>query len=153
MAEIKLQMGDQLPHFILKDENHQPINISSRRGKFLVLYFYPKDDTFGCVKEACSFRDSFQDFVDAGALVYGVSNDNPTSHALFKAKYQLPFSLLSDTGGELRNLLGVPAEMFGLIPGRVTYIFDPQGRLIKVFKSLLSPEKHVKEALKVIGKW
>lgn len=153
MAEIKLQMGDQLPHFILKDENHQPINISSKRGKFLVLYFYPKDDTFGCVKEACSFRDSFQDFVDAGALVYGVSNDNPTSHALFKAKYQLPFSLLSDTGGELRNLLGVPAEMFGLIPGRVTYIFDPQGRLIKVFKSLLSPEKHVKEALKVIGKW
>jgi len=153
MADNKLQTGDQLPHFIMKDENHQPINISSRRGKFMVLYFYPKDDTSGCIKEACSFRDSFQDFVDAGALVYGVSNDNPTSHALFKAKYQLPFSLLSDTGGELRNLLGVPAEMFGLIPGRVTYIFDPEGRLIKVFKSLLSPEKHVKEALKVIGKW
>ena len=150
MAENKLQIGEQLPHFIMKDENHQPINISSRKGKFLVLYFYPKDDTSGCIKEACSFRDSFQDFVDAGALVYGVSSDKPTSHALFKSKYRLPFSLLSDTGGELRKLLGVPSDLFGLLPGRVTYIFDPEGRLIQVFKSQLSPDKHVKEALKVI---
>ena len=152
MAEHKLQKGDQLPHFILKDENHQPINISSLKGKFLVLYFYPKDDTPGCIKEACSFRDSFQDLVDAGAVVYGVSNDKPSIHAQFKEKYRLPFSLLSDTGGELRKLLGVPNDLFGLLPGRVTYIFDPEGRLIEEFKSQLSPQKHVKEALKVIGK-
>jgi peroxiredoxin Q/BCP len=150
MAERKFQMGEQLPHFILNDENHHPIDISSLKGKFLIIYFYPKDDTPGCVKEACSFRDSFQDLVDAGALVYGVSSDRPDTHAQFKAKYRLPFSLLSDTGGELRKLLGVPSDLFGLLPGRVTYVFDPEGRLIKEFKSQLSPEKHVKEALEVI---
>jgi peroxiredoxin Q/BCP len=151
MAENKLHPGDQLPHFILNDENHQPVNIASLKGKFLILYFYHKDDTPGCVKEACSFRDSFQDLVDAGAVVYGVSSDKPDSHAQFKAKYHLPFSLLSDTAGELRKLLGVPSDLFGLLPGRVTYIFDPNGRLVKEFKSQLSPEKHVKEALKVIA--
>ena len=152
MAENKLQPGDQLPHFILNDENHQPVNIASIKGKFLILYFYPKDDTPGCVKEACSFRDSFHDLVEAGAVVYGVSSDKPDSHAQFKARYHLQFSLLSDTSGELRKLLGVPSDLFGLLPGRVTYIFDPNGRLVKEFKSQLSPEKHVKEALKVIGK-
>jgi len=150
MAERKLRIGDHLPHFILNDENHQPINIASIKGRFLVLYFYPKDDTPGCVKEACSFRDSFQDLVDAGAVVYGVSSDKPDSHAQFKAKYKLPFSLLSDTSGELRKLLGVPYDLFGLLPGRVTYIFNPEGRLVKVFKSQLSPQKHVTEALRVI---
>ena len=152
MAEHRIQKGDQLPHFILNDENHQPINIASIKGKFLVLYFYPKDDTPGCTKQACSFRDSFQDLVDAGAVVYGVSSDKPTSHAQFKEKYRLPFSLLSDTAGELRKLLGVPNDLFGLLPGRVTYIFNPEGRLVEVFKSQLSPQKHVTEALKVIGK-
>ncbi|HEY3372427.1 MAG TPA: peroxiredoxin [Prolixibacteraceae bacterium] len=152
MPENKLQKGDMLPHFILNDENRQPINISALKGKFLVLYFYPKDDTPGCIKEACSFRDSFQDLVDAGAVVYGVSNDKPSVHTLFKAKYRLPYSLLSDTGGELRKLLGVPSDLFGLLPGRVTYIFNPEGRLIEIFKSQLSPEKHVQKALEVIEK-
>lgn len=152
MAEQKLREGDQLPHFILNDENREPIDISSIKGKFLVLYFYPKDYTAGCIKEACSFRDLYHELISEGAVVYGVSSDRPTSHAMFKAKYQLPFSLLSDTDGELRKLLGVPSDLFGLIPGRVTYIFNPEGRLVKVFKSQLSPNKHVEEALKVIGK-
>ena len=152
MAERKIQIGDRLPHFILNDENHQPINIASIKGKFLVLYFYPKDDTLGCIKEACGFRDSFKKLVDAGAVVYGVSSDKPDTHARFKAKYQLPFSLLSDTSGELRKLLRVPSVLFGLLPGRVTYIFDPEGRLLHIFNSQFSPEKHVKVALQVIGK-
>jgi peroxiredoxin Q/BCP len=152
MTKKRLVVGDQLPHFILNDETHQPIDISSISGRYLIIYFYPKDDTPGCVKEACSFRDSFQDLVDAGAVVYGVSSDNPDTHAKFKAKYRLPFSLLSDTAGELRKLLGVPSDLFGLLPGRVTYIFNPEGKLIKEFKSQLSPQNHVKEALKVIGK-
>lgn len=150
MANNKLQKGEWLPHFILNDENHQPINISSIKGKFLILYFYPKDDTPGCIKEACHFRDAFADLTDAGAIVYGVSSDTPDSHARFKIKYRLPFSLLSDTGGELRKLLGVPGDLFGLLPGRVTYIFNPEGRLLEIFKSQLSPEKHVQEALKII---
>jgi peroxiredoxin Q/BCP len=152
MAENKLHVGDQLPHFILNNENHQPVDIASLKVKFLVLYFYPKDDTPGCTREACSFRDSFQDLVDAGAVVYGVSGDKPDSHAQFRAKYRLPFSLLSDTGNELRKLLGVPFDLFGLLPGRVTYIFDHECRLIMEFKSQLSPDQHVKEALKIIGK-
>lgn len=152
MALKKLQLGDAIPHFILNDENHQPINLSSIKGKFLILYFYPKNDTPGCIKEACSFRDAFGDLTDAGALVYGVSNDSPDSHALFKEKYRLPFSLLSDNGSELRKLFGVPTDLFGLLPGRVTYIFNPEGRLVDVFKSQLSPEKHVQEALKIITK-
>lgn len=150
MSKKRLVIGDKLPHFILNDETHQPVDISSITGRYLIIYFYPKDDTPGCVKEACSFRDSFQDLVDAGAVVYGVSSDKPDTHARFKDKYRLPFSLLSDTAGELRKLLGVPADLFGLLPGRVTYIFDPEGRLIQVFKSQLSPNQHVKEALKVI---
>ncbi|HET6555961.1 MAG TPA: peroxiredoxin [Prolixibacteraceae bacterium] len=152
MAENKLRKGDKLPHFILNNENSQPVNISSLKGKYLVLYFYPKDDTPGCVKEACSFRDAIAELTDAGAMVFGVSSDKPSSHAQFKAKYQLPFSLLSDTGGELRKLLGVPTDWFGLLPGRVTYIFDKEGKLIEIFKSQFSPEKHVQEALKIISR-
>jgi peroxiredoxin Q/BCP len=152
MTKKKLIVGDLLPHFILNDETHQPVDISTITGKYLIIYFYPKDDTPGCIKEACSFRDSFQDLVDAGAIVYGVSSDKPDTHALFKEKYRLPFSLLSDTSGELRKLLGVPSDLFGLIPGRVTYVFNPEGRLIQEFNSQLSPEKHVKEALKIILK-
>lgn len=152
MSETQLRPGDQLPHFIMFDENRQPIDISSLTGRFLVLYFYPKDNTPGCVREAISFRNSFQELVNAGAVVYGVSSDRPVSHRQFKQKFKLPFSLLSDTNGELRKLLGVPSDLFGLIPGRVTYIFNPEGRLIKEFRSQLSPERHVKVALKVIGK-
>jgi peroxiredoxin Q/BCP len=152
MTTNKLQQGDTLPHFILNDENHHPVDLSSIKGKYLILFFYPKDDTPGCVKEACSFRDAFADLTDAGAVVYGVSDDAPDSHARFKEKYRLPFSLLSDNSGELRKLLGVPKNLFGLLPGRVTYIFNPEGRLVDVFKSQLSPEKHVQEALKIITK-
>lgn len=151
MAECKLQIGDRLPHFIMYDENRQPIDVSSLTGRFLVLYFYPKDNTPGCVREAISFRNSFQELINAGAQVYGVSNDRPDIHAQFKTKYRLPFSLLSDTAGELRKLLRVPSDLFGLLPGRVTYVFNPEGRLIRVFKSQLSPEKHVEVALKAIG--
>ena len=153
MAENKLRIGDPLPHFILNDENHQPVNISSIKGKYLVLYFYPKDDTPGCIKEACSFRDSIEELMELGALVYGVSSDKPGYHANFKAKYHRPFSLLSDNSDEFRKLLGVPADLFGLIPGRVTYVFNPDGRLIEMFKSQLSPKKHVQEALKVIKEY
>ncbi|HAQ19843.1 MAG TPA: peroxiredoxin [Prolixibacteraceae bacterium] len=150
MTKKRLIIGDQLPHFILNNEAREPIDISAITGKYLVIYFYPKDDTRGCIIEACSFRDSFQRLVDAGAVVYGVSSDKPATHARFKAKYELPFSLLSDTAGELRKLLGVPSDLFGLIPGRVTYVFNPEGRLIQKFKSQLSPEKHASVALNVI---
>ena len=151
MTKKRLNTGDFLPHFIMNDENHMPVDISSFTGKFLILFFYPKDETPGCIKEACSFRDAYKTLEEAGAVVFGISSDNPDSHLRFKSKYKLPFHLLSDTANELRHLLRVPFNLFGLLPGRVTYIFNPEGRLVHVFNSQLSPEKHVKNALRIIG--
>ena len=151
MSANPIKVGDKLPHFIMKDENRNPVDVSTFTGKYLVLYFYPKDDTPGCTKEAKSFCDSFTELVEAGAFVVGVSSDSPQSHAEFKKKYDIPYPLLADTGGEFRKLLGVPTNFFGLLPGRVTYIFNPEGVLLHVFDSQFSPEMHVQEALKVIG--
>ena len=145
-------VGAVAPEFTLADQNGEQRSLSSFKGRWVLMYFYPKDDTPGCVREAISFRNSFREFVDAGAIVYGISSDRPDSHAQFKRKYKLPFSLLSDTAGELRKLLGVPTDLFGLIPGRVTYIFNPEGRLVHVFDSQFAPEKHVQEALSIIVK-
>jgi len=150
MTAKSIQIGDKLPHFILNNENREAVDISALTGKYLILYFYPKDETAGCTKQACSFRDAFQELIAADALVYGVSSDSPKSHQKFKEKYDLPFSLLSDTEGELRKLLGVPSDLFGFLPGRVTYVFNPEGRLIFIYKSQMSPETHVTEALKAI---
>ena len=92
-----------------------------------MLYFYPKDDTPGCTKEACTFRDQYEDFTAAGAEVIGVSSDSSESHRKFAGKYSLPFTLLSDRGGEVRKRYGVPATL-GLLPGRVTFVIDAGGR-------------------------
>jgi peroxiredoxin Q/BCP len=150
MSSNQIKPGDKLPHFIMMDESRNPVDVSSFTGKYLVLYFYPKDDTPGCIKEAQSFCESFTELVEAGAFVVGVSSDSPRSHAQFKKKYNIPYSLLADTGGEFRKLMGVPSNFLGLLPGRVTYIFNPEGYLIHIFDSQFSPEKHVKEALRII---
>jgi len=112
----------------------------------VVLYFYPKDDTPGCTKEACSFRDQYQDFQDAGAEVIGVSSDPAASHEKFAAKYHLPFVLLADRSGAVRKQYGVPAT-FGLLPGRVTFVIDRQGIVRHVFNSQLQATRHVEEAI------
>ena len=112
-----------------------------------MIYFYPKDETTGCTKQACAFRDHYQDFLDAGAEVIGISSDSEESHGSFVDHYGLPFILLSDKGGELRNKFGVPASLLGLIPGRVTYIVDKQGIIKYIFNSQIRIEKHITEAL------
>ena len=146
-----LQTGDKLPDFTLPDQNGEPFDIREVRGEhILVIYFYPKDDTPGCTKEACSFRDQFEDLTDKGAYVIGISSDSPESHEQFKKKYQLPFTLLSDQDKEVRNLFGVPTSLMGLLPGRVTYIIDRNGLIRQVFNSQLNAEQHVEEASKVI---
>ncbi len=146
----KIQINDALPAFSLPNEEGQLIDINDYIGKPLVIYFYPKDDTPGCTKQACSFRDQFADFTDAGVTVFGISADSPASHQQFKAKYRLPFSLLSDKGNVVRKLLGVPTDLLGLLPGRVTYIIDKQGNVAHIFKSQMAAEKHVEEALATI---
>ena len=115
----------------------------------MVLYFYPKDNSPGCTKEACKFRDSYEDFKDAGAEVIGVSSQSEESHSIFSTSFNLPFSLLSDEDGRVRSLFGMPSS-FGLIPGRVTYVIDKEGIVRHIFTSQLNPERHVEEALQIL---
>src|SRR5690606_29106196 len=118
--------------------------------KNLVLFFYPKDDTPGCTREACSFRDHYEAFQDAGAEVIGISGQSVESHKNFAQKHRLTYQLLSDEGNKVRKLFGVPSDLFGLLPGRVTYIANQQGKVIYVFNSQMQVEKHVEEALNVL---
>jgi len=139
---------DTLPEFELLNQNNERIRSADLVGKSaLVIYFYPKDDTSGCTAEACAFRDQFEAFADAGARVFGVSADSVESHKQFAEKHRLSFDLLSDPGNKIRKQFGVPRSMFGLLPGRVTYIFNKEGKLIHQFSSQLKAEKHITEAL------
>jgi len=144
-----VQVGERAPDFALPDRTGKTVRLSELRGKPVVLYFYPKDDTPGCTKESCTFRDQYQDFQDAGAEVIGVSSDSPESHGKFATKYRLPFTLLSDRGGAVRKQYGVPSTL-GVLPGRVTYVIDRQGTVRHVFNSQLQAAQHVEEALKAL---
>jgi thioredoxin-dependent peroxiredoxin len=142
-----LNVGDPMPDVSLVGDAG-PIRLRDKLGtKALVVYFYPKDETYGCTIEACSFRDSYEDFVTSGADVIGVSRDDATSHAGFKANHRLPFTLLSDPGGKVGAAWGVKA---GLIPGRVTFVFDKDGVCRHRFDSKIRFGKHVDEALEVV---
>lgn len=146
-----LKTGMKLPHFILKDQNNQLFDIDSAVGKKnLVIYFYPKDDTPGCTKQACYFRDQFTAFEEVDAMVIGISSQSPESHKKFAEKHRLSFTLLSDEDNKVRKLFGVPTNLFGLLPGRVTYIFDKSGKLIYTFNSQLQAERHVDEAISIL---
>jgi peroxiredoxin Q/BCP len=142
-----LKVGDQLPEFDLLDQNGERFSSEQLKGNAFVLYFYPKDDTPGCTAEACSFRDSYEEFEEMGAKVVGVSADSPEKHKQFAEKHRLPFTLLSDKGNQLRKAFGVPKSFFGLLPGRVTYIFDENAKLLHSFNSQLKVNQHIKEAL------
>jgi peroxiredoxin Q/BCP len=147
-----LTAGTRAPEFTLADQDGQQVSLASFQGKKnVVLYFYPKDDTPGCTKESCAFRDQFTAFSDAGAEVIGVSSDSVASHKAFAEKYRLPFRLLSDPGGKVRAAFGVPST-FGLLPGRVTYVIDKQGVIRHAFNSQLNPLQHVDEALGVLAR-
>jgi peroxiredoxin Q/BCP len=146
----RVQVGDKAPFFKLPDQGGNTVSLKDLLGqKVIVLYFYPKDNTRVCTKEACSFRDSYQAFTDAGAEVIGVSSDDQSSHEKFVSEYHLPFKLLSDTHKKVRKLYGVPNSA-GVIPGRVTYVIDKQGIVRLTFNSELDAEKHVSEAMRVI---
>lgn len=147
----KIKVGDTVPSFSLKNQNGEIISIDSSIGKTMVIYFYPKDDTPGCTKEACKFRDEYERFTDLGTMVIGISADSVESHKKFEEKYNLPFTLLADTENNVRNLFGVPKNLF-LIPGRVTYIVNDKGIVKYIFNSQLSAEKHIDNALEELKK-
>jgi peroxiredoxin Q/BCP len=147
----KIKKGSTIPAFILPDQNGNLFDINSVLGKKnLVIYFYPKDDSPGCTKEACSFRDQFEVFNEADAVIIGISGQSVESHKEFAEKHRLSFTLLSDKGNKIRKQFGVPTSMLGLLPGRVTYVADKNGKVIYVFNSQTQATKHVDEALRIL---
>ncbi|MEA5553785.1 peroxiredoxin [Anabaena cylindrica UHCC 0172] len=147
---MAIKVGDQAPDFSLPAQNGSTVSLRDFRGKqAVVLYFYPKDDTPGCTIESCAFRDQYEVFKVVGAEVIGVSGDSSESHQKFAAKHNLPFTLLSDKGDQVRKLYGATTA-FGLIPGRVTYVIDQQGIVQYVFDSMLNFKGHVEETLKTL---
>lgn len=146
-----LSIGSTIPSFALKNQSGSLFDINSVIGKKkLVIYFYPKDDSPNCTKEACSFRDQYEVFKQANALVIGISSQSVESHKSFSEKYHLSYTLLSDEDNKVRNLFGVSSTM-GLIPGRVTYVVDLSGKVVYIFNSQTNPTKHVSEAIRVLN--
>ena len=139
-------IGDQAPLVALEDQQGIERRSDQLGGRWLVLFFYPKDDTPGCTAEACAFRDGYDDFQALGAEVWGVSGDDAGSHQRFAQRHRLPYPLLVDRGNSLRRAFGVPAVL-GLLPGRVTYLIDPQGVVRHSFNNLLDGAAHRREAL------
>lgn len=147
---MALQIGDKIPNFSAIDTNGNVFKSDTIVGsKPFVIYFYPKDDTRVCTEQACSFRDQYEDFKALDAEVIGVSSDSVKSHQKFANQYNLPFILLSDADKKLRRLFGVPNDLLGLIPGRVTYVIDKDGIVQLVFNSM-SGKIHIEKALEIL---
>lgn len=141
-----LTLGDLIPDFSLANENGEMVNLRSLLGSYTVLYTYPKNNTPGCTTEACSFRDFSAEITQAGAKIFGISGDSVTSHANFKAKHNLNFTLLSDPEHKVIQALGAWGEKISFGKKRIgiirqTFLFDPQGRLIQIWPKV-SPREH-----------
>lgn len=148
---MELKVGDKIPNFVAKDTEGNDFDIKELVGKKpLVIYFYPKDSSPGCTAQACSFRDQYEDFKDLGAEVIGISGDSVDSHKKFAKQYKLPFILLSDNYKKIRKLFGVSSSMFGMLPGRVTYVADKNGEIKMIFDSSMMATKHITKALQAI---
>lgn len=147
----KVGVGDAAPDFTLPSQSGEEVSLRTfvGRKRAIVLFFYPKDDTPGCTKEACSFRDGYEQFEKLEAEVIGISSDSVKSHERFVEKHGLPFVLLSDEGDQVRKLYGVPNTL-GLFPGRVTYVIDEEGVVRHVFSSQLGVTRHVEQALEAL---
>jgi thioredoxin-dependent peroxiredoxin len=147
---MSIQVGDPAPDFTLKSQDGSQIRLYDLLSqKPVVLFFYPKDNTPGCTKEACAFRDRYSVFQEMGAEVLGISGDSISSHQQFVSTHQLPFQLLSDEGNKVRSLFGVPSTLW-ILPGRVTYLIDRTGKIRYMFDSQLDFEGHIEGTLKAL---
>ena len=145
-----VKVGEEALDFTLYDQNGESVSLNDFKDvNNVVLFFYPKDFSPGCTTQACSFRDSYEDFTDQGAVVIGISSDSVESHKKFLDTYLLPFTLLSDPKGKVRSLYGA-TKAFGLLPGRYTFIIDKNGVIRHIFTSETNMKKHIDEALKVL---
>lgn len=146
-----VRVGDMIPHFALPDQDGNIFDINSVLGKKkLVIFFYPQDGSLYCTREACYFRDFTEAFNEADAVIIGISSQSVESHKEFAEKNRLTYPLLSDSKNMVRKLFGVPAKVFGLVPGRLTYVADSTGRVVFIFDSQSDVHRHVDEALKVV---
>jgi peroxiredoxin Q/BCP len=150
-----LEVGEEAPDFSLLDDHGDTVKLSNYMGKPVVLYFYPKDDTPGCTKEACAFRDAHSELSKQGVIVLGVSGDSVQSHAQFRDKFNLNFPLLADEGNRVATRYGAYREknMYGKIAmgiQRSTYIIDTHGKIAHVYKRVLA-DKHIPQVLKTLG--
>ena len=144
-----LKVGDIAPEFSLNDQHGATFRSKDYLGKkYMVVYFYPKDNTSVCTKEACKFRDSYEDFTDKGAIVIGISSDSEKSHHRFAEKYKLPFILLADANKKVRSAFKVENNLF-LFPGRETFVIDLEGKIVMAFNSV-SASEHTKRALRIL---
>lgn len=146
-----ISIGDNIPQFSLPDQDGKIFNINDVLGKKkLVIFFYPRDGSLGCTREACYFRDLNDVFEENETVVVGISGQSVESHKEFAETNKLNYIILSDTNDVVRNLFGVPSLLFGLIPGRVTYVADKSGKVVYIFRSQTDVQRHADEALKII---
>lgn len=151
LISMPLSIGDTAPSFTVKDTNGNTVSLSDYAGKTVVLYFYPKDDTPGCTKQACSFRDNYQQYLDKGITVFGVSMDDEASHQLFTQKFDLPFPLLADTDGAITKAYDVEGDMNGVrYAKRVTYVIGSDGKISQVYATVQT-DTHATDVLADIG--
>lgn len=141
-----LAIGAAAPDFTLLDQSGQRVRLHDLRGRWVVIFFYPKAFTPACTKEACSFRDSFDVFREFGAVVLGISSDSVETQRSFAATTRVPFGLLSDPGGLVRSAFGVPRTL-GLVPGRMSLVINPAGKVVHSFSSQFRPQAHIDKAL------
>lgn len=147
-ARDGVKVGDRAPEFTLTDRSGRAVSLRDLRGSTVVLYFYPRDHTAVCTAQACDFRDRYEMFRGANAVIVGISSDSVGTHQEFAQQHGLPFYLLADDHGRVRSLYGVP-RVLGLLPGRVTYVIDREGVVRHVIKAMFSPGRHIREALDV----
>ncbi|WP_295721897.1 redoxin domain-containing protein [Mucilaginibacter sp.] len=145
----ELLTGDAMPAFSLTDQNGKEFKTADYTGKkVLVIYFYPKDESMVCTKEACAFRDSFDQFTKAGAMVIGINGGTVASHKAFADHYKLPFTLLSDPGNKVYNMFGIHKKFF--MTGRKTFVIDLKGKIVYAHEAMMQGKEHADDALQFI---
>ncbi len=144
-----LEPGTKAPDFILPDQAGARIRLAAYHGKPVVLFFYPRDNSRGCTKEACAFRDDYSEFRSLGAALLGVSRDDSESHARFRKAHDLPFPLLSDQDGEVASKFGVP-KFLGMVPGRTTFVIDSGGIIRMAYSNMFNAASHSARALEYV---
>ena len=153
IIKLVLKIGSTFPVFELLDDNDNTFSLDKDfKNRYMVIYFYPKDDTPGCTRQACYFRDFNLDFKDLDCDIVGISSDKVESHKNFKLKYNLPFKLLSDKSGLLRKKLKLPNDFFGLSESRITFIINAKHEILFIFRSSLNMKSHITSAINYLKK-